>query len=212
MGATARRKAILRDELSADSLLVAPRLLNRLLAHDGRVGRIVEVEAYRGSEDNASHAFRGRSARNATMFGPAGHLYVYFTYGMHYCANVVCGAEGTANAVLIRALEPLAGLEAMRAARNGVGDRMLCSGPARLCQALGIDRRLDGADLTGSGEVGLFDDGVEPPAVPLVGARVGLSALVGEAVGYPWRFGVPDSAFLSRPFVPLRAVQGPIVG
>src|SRR5690606_13521215 len=129
-----------RDFYQAPADLLAPLLLNKLLAGpDGRAGRIVEVETYAG-DDPASHAFRGRTARNATMFGPAGHLYVYFTYGMHWCANAVCGETGDGTAVLLRALEPVVGLERMRLARPAArSDRDLCRGPARLAQALGID-------------------------------------------------------------------------
>ena len=132
--------------------LLAPLLLNKLLVvADGRAGRIVEAEAYAG-DDPASHAFRGRTARNATMFGPAGHLYVYFTYGMHWCANAVCGQDGEGTAVLLRALEPLAGLDLMWQARpRARSERDLCSGPAKLTQALGIAGGADGADLASGG-------------------------------------------------------------
>jgi DNA-3-methyladenine glycosylase len=158
------------------------------------VGRIVEVEAYAGAADPASHAFRGRTARNATMFGPPGHLYVYFSYGMHWCCNPVCGDDGEGVAVLLRALEPLAGLDEMRAARGAVRDRDLCRGPARLCQALGITRDLDGADLvTGDRGVLIADDGTPPPADPGVGPRVGIT----RAADVPWRFWVPGNPYVS---------------
>jgi len=184
-----------------DSLEVAPQLLNKVLAHGAVAGRIVEVEAYRGEADRASHAFGGRTARNATMFGPPGHLYVYFTYGMHFCANVVCGEEGEAMAVLLRALAPLAGLEEMRRRRGSTrAAHDLCSGPAKLCQALGIDRRLDGADLVASdGPVALLDDGTPPPEAIAVGPRVGLSRRAGESAALPWRFALRGEPCVSRP-------------
>jgi DNA-3-methyladenine glycosylase len=175
-----------------DVLTVAPRLLNKLLTTaDGRSGRIVEVEAYHGAEDPASHAFRGPTARNLVMFGPPGHLYVYLSYGVHWCANVVCGPPGEPQAVLLRALDPVAGLELMRRARwrgqRHQADRDLCRGPGRLCQALGIDRTVNGADLTtADAGVWLADDGVPPPDEPLVTGRVGISV----AADRPWRFAV----------------------
>ncbi|HEX2048704.1 MAG TPA: DNA-3-methyladenine glycosylase [Acidimicrobiales bacterium] len=186
-----------RSFFAADSRDLAPLLLNKLLVRGARAGRIVEVEAYAGAADPASHAFRGRTARNATMFGPPGHLYVYFTYGMHFCANVVCGEDGAASAVLLRALTAVAGLDEMRAARGRAArlDRDLCSGPGKLCQALGIDRSFDGADLvTGDRGVAVLDDGMPPPSVPGVSGRVGLSV----AAEVPWRFYVPGAVGLSR--------------
>jgi DNA-3-methyladenine glycosylase len=157
-------------------------------------GRIVEVEAYLGHLDPGSHAYRGPTARNATMFGPPGRLYVYFTYGMHFCANIVCGPPDVAGAVLLRALAPLRGLEGMRARRPRAGtDRQLCSGPARLTQALGIDRRHDGADLL-AGPIRLLDDGVPPHAEPAVSLRVGLTA----GAEHPWRWYVPGDPNVSR--------------
>ncbi|MDQ4089908.1 MAG: DNA-3-methyladenine glycosylase [Actinomycetota bacterium] len=177
--------------------MLAPLLLNKLLVRGERVGRIVEVEAYAGAADPASHAFRGMTARNATMFGPPGHLYVYFTYGMHFCANVVCGTDGEASAVLLRGLTPIAGLDAMRAARGPAArrDRDLCSGPGKLCQAFGLDRSFDGADLvTGDREVEVVDDGTPPPAVPGVSGRIGLSV----ATEVQWRFYVPGAVGISR--------------
>lgn len=179
-----------------DGRIVAPELLGKLLVCRGRTGRIVEVEAYAGAEDPGSHAYRGRTRRNATMFGPPGHLYVYFTYGMHWCANAVCGDEGEATAVLLRALGPLDGLEAMRAARpEARRDRELCAGPARLCRALGIDRADDGADLV-AGDRGILvlDDGTPPPAAPGQSTRIGLSA----GVEHPWRWFVAGDPHLSR--------------
>ena len=184
-----------RDALEADSLVVAPWLLNKLLMKDGRVGRIVEVEAYRGAEDPASHAYRGQTKRNAVMFGPPGRLYVYFTYGMHWCANVVCGPEGLAQAVLIRALAPVAGVEAMRANRPAARrDRDLCSGPAKLCQALGITGTDNGVDLLDGGAIVLCDDGVPPPSQPATGGRVGITS----ATEVSWRWWVADDPNVSR--------------
>ena len=186
-----------RRALSGDALDVAPSLLNKVLVHGDRAGRIVEVEAYRGAEDPASHAYRGITPRTAVMFGSAGHLYVYFTYGMHWCANVVTGPEGEANAVLLRALTPLEGIDAMRVARpRARHETDLASGPAKLCQALGIDGTLDGIDLLDrSSAVRLLDDGTPPPPRPTVGPRVGISA----AQDRPWRFSVAGSPHRSRP-------------
>ncbi|MDQ4132602.1 MAG: DNA-3-methyladenine glycosylase [Actinomycetota bacterium] len=189
-------KPLERSFYRRDSRDVAVDLLNKLLVRGARIGRIVEVEAYRGEFDPGSHAYRGRTARNATMFGPAGHLYVYFTYGMHFCANVVCGEEGEGMAVLLRGLTPEAGLEEMRVGRpKARGDADLCSGPARLCYAFGIDRSFDGADLvTGDRGVLVCDDGRPPPGKPGVSPRIGLTA----GADLPWRFYVPGAVGLSR--------------
>ena len=187
-----------RDFYARNALLVAPDLLNKVLvAPDGRAGRIVEVEAYRGADDPGSHGFRGMTKRNATMFGPPGHLYVYFTYGMHWCANVVVETGGVAAAVLLRALTPLEGLDAMYEARGPAArrDRDLCSGPAKLTQALGMDGALDGADLV-SGDRGatIVDDGQPPPRVPVVTTRIGLT----NGTDLPWRFYVGGTPDISR--------------
>jgi DNA-3-methyladenine glycosylase len=196
----AGRGRLTREFFARDATAVAPELLNLILVGRGASGRIVEVEAYAAELDPASHAYRGLTARNASMYGPPGHLYVYFTYGMHHCANVVCRPEGAAGAVLVRALAPLTGLAAMRRRRGGVGDAELCSGPARLCQALGIDGADDGADLLGGGDgPALVDDGNPSPTLPRYGRRVGLSARVGEAVSYRWRFAVPGDPNVSGP-------------
>ncbi len=190
-------QALPRRFFRRDGREVAPELLNKLLVRGARVGRIVEVEAYAGALDPASHAYRGRTGRNATMFGPPGHLYVYFTYGMHFCANVVCGEDGEASAVLLRALTAVGGLEEMRAARGPAArtDGDLCSGPGKLCQAFGIDRSFDGADLV-SGDLGVAvgDDGTPPPAAPGISGRIGLSV----AAEVPWRFYVAGAKGLSR--------------
>jgi DNA-3-methyladenine glycosylase len=172
---------------------VAPDLLGKILAVGRCRGRIVEVEAYT-ADDPASHSYRGPTRRNATMFGPPGRLYVYRSYGVHWCANVVCGAPGDGAAVLLRALEPLRGLELMwprRPAARRESD--LCGGPGKLCAALAIDGGMDGAVVTGSrGRVRLLDDGTPPPAEPGVSGRVGISV----ATDVPWRWfveGVPSS-------------------
>ncbi|MFN8037976.1 MAG: DNA-3-methyladenine glycosylase [Acidimicrobiales bacterium] len=180
-----------------DSREVAPELLNKVLVHGRLAGRIVEVEAYAGGEDPGSHAHRGRTERNATMFGPPGHLYVYFTYGMHWCANAVCGEPGEASAVLLRALAPLRGLPAMRARRPAASrDVDLCSGPAKLCQALALDRAFDGADLVRRDRgVAVVDDGTPPPAEPGCSRRIGLSA----GVEHEWRWFVAGDPNVSRP-------------
>jgi DNA-3-methyladenine glycosylase len=178
------------------ALEVAPELLGKLLVRDdGRSLRIVEVEAYLGEADPASHAFRGPTPRNATMFGPAGHVYVYFTYGMHWCANVVCGDDGEAAAVLLRAGAPVDGVDRMEVARGGRGGRDLASGPAKLCQALGIDRTLDGTDLVARrSALALVDDGVPPPRSPARSTRVGIR----EGREHQWRYWVPGDPHVSR--------------
>jgi DNA-3-methyladenine glycosylase len=193
-------RALERRFYARDPRAVAPDLLGKLLVHQDeeggrRAGTIVEVEAYCGTEDPGSHAYRGETPRNRTMFGPPGGLYVYFTYGMHWCANVVTGDEGEGVAVLLRALAPKEGLEAMRQARKRArSERDLCSGPAKLCQALGLDRAYDGADLvTGDRGVWIEDDGIPPPAHPTVTTRIGLSA----GAEHPWRWYVPGDPNVS---------------
>jgi len=207
-----RRKGrpVSRAALAVDSLEAAPFLLNKLLAVGDRVGRIVEVEAYRGADDPASHAFRGPTPRNAAMFGPAGFLYVYFTYGMHWCANVVCGVDGVAMAVLLRAVAPVAGVDAMRAARPAARrESDLGSGPAKLCQALGITGAHNGTDLLArpAGPVRLLTDGTPPPLQPAQGVRVGITA----AADRPWRWWVPGDAHVSKGR-PLASSTGSSVG
>jgi DNA-3-methyladenine glycosylase len=180
---SAARLRVERGTLAGDAPEVAPRLLNKLLVSGECVGRIVEVEAYR-QDDPASHTYRGRTPRNAVMFGPPGHLYVYFTYGMHYCANIVTGRQGEGAAVLVRALDPIDGIDLMSARRHG--RRPLADGPAKLCQALAIGADHNGVDLCGGGPIGLFDDGTPPPDDPLIGPRVGIS----QAIDVPWRWRV----------------------
>ncbi len=186
-----------REFFRRDPRLVAPELIGTILAGpDGRAGRLVEVEAYCGADDAAAHTYRGQTRRNAKMFGPPGHMYVYFTYGMHWCANAVCGEEGVGVGVLIRALEPIAGLERMRLARaKVVRDTQLCSGPARLAQAMGITGASDGADLVG-GEGGyrLLRDPAVPSMDVLNTSRIGIS----KAIDAPWRWYVAGNPHVSK--------------
>jgi DNA-3-methyladenine glycosylase len=175
---------------------VAPDLVGATLLVDGVGGTIVEVEAY-DHEDPAAHGYRGRTARNASMFGPPGHAYVYRSYGVHWCLNLVCEGVGTASAVLLRALEPTRGLRVMRARRGLDDERLLCAGPGRLCQALDVSREHDGLALD------------EPPFrleariadVEVVsGPRIGIT----RAADRPWRYAAAGSGYLSRP-LPTRA-------
>ena len=185
-----------RSFYQRDARAVVPELLNKVLVHGRRRARLVEVEAYVGGIDPGSHAYRGQIPRNAIMFGPPGHLYVYFTYGMHWCANAVCGDVGEGTAVLLRAALPLAGVEEMQAARPGARgiERDLCRGPARLCQALGIHGVHNGTDLVAPGGVRVVDDGTPPPDDPGVSVRIGLTA----GADLPWRWYVRDSRYVSR--------------
>jgi DNA-3-methyladenine glycosylase len=159
------------------------------------VARLVEVEAYRGGDDPGSHAYRGCTPRNATMFGAPGGLYVYFTYGMHWCANAVCGPGERPHAVLLRAAAPIEGLDLMRVRREKARrDRDLLSGPARLAQAFGLDRTHDGLDLV-KGAIRVVDDGVAPPDAPGTSTRIGLAPGKGDV--FPWRFYVPGDPNVS---------------
>ena len=179
-----------------DARGVAPELLGWILGtSDGSVsGRIVEVEAYRGDGDEASHSHNGMTPRNEVMFGEPGRLYVYFTYGMHWCANVVCGEEGSGEAVLIRALQPLTGEDRMVQRRPAARrPRDLANGPAKLCQALGIDGDANGSLLWGEGPFCLWDDGIRPGRVE-TSLRIGIS----KAVDLPWRWFDADDENVSR--------------
>jgi DNA-3-methyladenine glycosylase len=190
--------ALPRAFFARDPRELAPDLLNKLLvAADGRAGRIVEVEAYLGAIDPAAHSARGPTPRTASMFGPPGHLYVYRSYGLHWCANVVGGSAGEGVAVLLRALRPVAGLEAMRAARAGSRrDLDLCRGPGRLCQAMAIEGSHDGLDLLAPASAfAVVDDGVAPPAAPAATVRIGISV----ATDRPWRWHVADEPHVSGP-------------
>lgn len=169
---------------------VAPDLIGVTLFVDGVGGPIVEVEAY-DHEDPAAHGYGGRTERNASMFGPPGHAYVYRSYGVHWCLNFVCEQEESASAVLIRALEPRHGLDVMRARRGRDDPRLLCAGPGRLCQALGVTRGHDGLPLDRPPFELLA--GEEEHAIA-VGARVGIT----RAADRPWRYGLAGSPFLSR--------------
>jgi DNA-3-methyladenine glycosylase len=182
-----------RDFFARSVHEVAPELVGATLLVDGVGGRIVEVEAY-DHEDPAAHGFGGRTVRNASMFGPPGHAYVYRSYGIHWCLNFVCEEEGVASAVLIRALEPTAGLGEMAARRGRDEPRLLAAGPGRLCQALGITREHNGAPLD------------RPPFELRAGAEVriehGPRVGISKAADRPWRYAESGSRFLSRPIRP----------
>ena len=185
-----------RDFYRRHPVEMAPELLNMILVRDdGRAGRIVEVEAYGGADDPAAHSYRGKTARNATMFGEPGHLYVYFTYGIHWGSNAVCGEVGEGTGVLLRAIEPIRGIELMRPLRpKARRDRDIGSGPGKLSQAMGITGELDGADLVAADRgVTIVTDGLPPPTEPVVGPRIGIS----RAKEFPWRWHVPDHDHVS---------------
>jgi DNA-3-methyladenine glycosylase len=191
-----------REFFAGPSVDVAPRLLGCMLSSWSPSGvvavRLTEVEAYQGEADSASHAYRGPTRRNAVMYGEPGHAYVYFTYGMHFCVNLVCQPPGTASAVLLRAGAVLAGTELARQRRlatrrdttsrgaraAGLADRDLARGPARLCQALGIDRSFDGVDACAAGSALRISPATTPPGAVRAGPRVGVST----AASVPWRF------------------------
>jgi DNA-3-methyladenine glycosylase len=207
-----------REFFARPALEAAPALLGCVIEHETPEGlvaaAVTEVEAYEGSADPASHAYRGRTPRNAVMFGPPGHAYVYFTYGMHFCVNMVCLREGTASAVLLRAGRVVEGValatrrrsaaaprrpgaaELARIAPRGVGERDLARGPARLCQALAIGRSLDGADVCDPASPLRMRGAAAPPAGPeriSTGPRVGVSSCARR----PWRFWLTDDPTVS---------------
>lgn len=180
-----------RAFFARDVLIVAPDLLGCRLVHGGVTLRLTEVEAYAGEKgDPGSHAFRGPTPRTTVMFGPAGHLYVYFTYGMHFCANVVTGTEGAASAVLLRAGEVVGGEDLAASRRPGVRPRDWARGPARLTVTMGLGRGDNGADLCDQGHEPLIlapDEPVDPARIR-TGPRVGVSGPGGDGTAYPWRF------------------------
>jgi DNA-3-methyladenine glycosylase len=190
---------------------IAPRLLGAVLRHGPVAVRLTELEAYDGASDPASHAYRGRTARNAVMFGPPGHLYLYFTYGMHWAGNISCGPEGVGSGVLMRAGEVIEGLAVARSRRGQIRDRDLARGPGRLTQALALQPQHKGCDLFGNGPVTL-----EPPAdtaeMIMVGPRVGVSVEADR----PWRFWIGESPFVSdykrSPRAPKPIMGRPIAG
>jgi len=187
MPALLRRKFFVRSVHE-----VAPELIGATLLFNGVGGVIVEVEAYHQT-DAAAHSFNGRTARNAVMFGPPGYAYIYRSYGIHWCLNFVCEPEGIASAVLIRALAPTHGLAAMRRRRGVADERLLCSGPGRLCQALGISDKHYGLALD-QPPFQILARGIA--AEVAIGPRIGIT----KAIDHPWRYGLKDSRFVSKPF------------
>jgi DNA-3-methyladenine glycosylase len=186
-------RSLKRPFFARPVLEVAPELIGATLLIDDVGGRIVEVEAYHHT-DPAAHSFRGRTERNAVMFGPPGFAYVYRSYGIHWCLNFVCEPEGSASAVLIRAVEPLQGLAKMMRRRHGISDeRLLCSGPGRLAQAMRVTHAHNGLPLDRLPfEIYAREDEVEVMA----GVRIGIT----KAAELPWRYGLKGSKFLSKPF------------
>ena len=193
-----------RSFYERDAVSVARDLIGCLFVHDHPEGsvavRLVETEAYRGAQDPGSHGYRGMTPRTRTMFGPPGRLYVYFTYGMHWCANIVCDREGVCEAVLLRAGEPVIGVDLMKRNRAGITDeRLLAAGPARLTQAMGIGKEHNGASLLRGGEFWCAEDDQTPEfraAKISQTVRVGLAQGRGDEI--PWRFVVPGHPHASR--------------
>lgn len=189
-------KVLSQSSYSIHAADLAKHLLGHILVHRSdegvTAGIIVETEAY-SQEDAASHSYRGETPRNSVMFGPAGHAYVYFTYGMHYCFNVVSGQAGHGQAVLLRALQPVEGIDLMRQRRKQDKEKQLCSGPAKLVQAMGITKQDYGKPLFDPGS-GLYIRQGTAPAEIAVGPRIGIS----QAQDVQWRFWIADSAFVSR--------------
>ena len=199
-GPSAFNLKIARPFYEQSTLVVARQLLGKYLVRKYRqgktVGRIVETEAYVGPKDLACHASRGRTARTETMFGPAGYAYVYFIYGFYYCLNIVTEEIGHPSAVLIRALEPLEGIDLMKTRRRTEERRNLASGPGKLCQAFAIDKSLNGADLCGS--ILYVEDRGEPAPKISAAPRIGVD-YAGKWKDKPWRFLIRGNEFVSRP-------------
>ena len=197
-----------RSFYSRPAPVVAPDLLGRLLVRKGTAGllsaRIVECEAYQ-EDDPASHSFRGLTNRTAVMFGPPGHLYVYFSYGAHWCMNVVTGDDGDGSAVLLRAAEPMSGIEVMQARRGRTESRLLCSGPGRLTQAFGVTGADNGLDLVCGHDLNLSKGRPVDQADVATSPRVGISL----AREQPWRFFEAGSSFVSRRAAPSLARVDP---
>jgi DNA-3-methyladenine glycosylase len=199
-----RGRRLPRSFYERDAVAVAKDLIGCVFFRDHPEGRtavrIVETEAYRGAIDPGSHGFRGPTPRTEVMFGPPARLYVYFTYGMHWCANVVCGREGACEAVLLRAGEPVEGIEIMRARRGGIAkDTLIASGPARLAQAMSLAKADNGVSLLRGGAVGCFEDGDTDPlrrGEVSETVRIGLGAGRGDDI--PWRWVVPGHPHASR--------------
>ena len=193
-----------RPFYARDAVAVAKDLIGCIFVHDGPSGRIavrlIETEAYRGVLDPGSHGHRGKTPRTEVMYGPPGRLYVYFTYGMHWCANIVCAQEGTCEAVLLRAGEPLEGVESMRANRPKIANnRLLAAGPARLTQAMGIGPEHNGATLLRGGSFWCAEDAVtDGYHTREIAQTVRIGLAQGRGDDLPWRFVVPGSPFASR--------------
>ena len=193
--------ALIRRDFFARSVhAVAPDLIGATFLVNGVGGRIVEVEAYHHT-DPAAHSFGGLTERNAVMFGPPGFVYVYRSYGIHWCVNFVCEPDGSASAVLIRAIEPTEGLAKIRRRRGLRDERLLCAGPGRVCEALGITRAHNGLAL----DAAPFEVHRRRGKVEIaIGPRIGIT----KAVDHPWRYGLAGSRFLSKPFKPAIGMPG----
>ncbi len=193
-------RRLARSFFARDVLVVAPDLLGATFTHGGVTLRLTEVEAYAGERgDPGSHAYRGPTPRTAVMFGPAGHLYVYFTYGMHHCVNIVTGREGFASAVLLRAGEVVGGHDVAAARRPGVRERDWARGPARLAVTMGLSRPENGLDACARGSAASFRAPAEAPQRALIrsGPRVGVSGPGGDGTAYPWRFWLEGESTVS---------------